>query len=117
MTIARRHLALSAVLALAWSQPAWAVGPEEEGDDQAKPEIVITGTLAANQSASSTGLPLTLRETPQSVTIIDRSRIDDFALTNINDLLDQAVGINVERVETDRTYFNARGFDITLRSS
>jgi outer membrane receptor for ferric coprogen and ferric-rhodotorulic acid len=114
MTIARRHLALSAVLALAWSHPAWAAGPEEEPeDDQAKPEIVITGTLAANQSASSTGLPLTLRETPQSVTIIDRSRIDDFALTNVNDLLDQAVGINVERVETDRTYFNARGFDIT----
>ena len=43
MTIARRHLALSAVLALAWSHPAWAAGPEEEGDDQAKPEIVITG--------------------------------------------------------------------------
>ncbi|MBW8911895.1 MAG: TonB-dependent siderophore receptor, partial [Sphingomonas sp.] len=88
MTIARRHLAFSAVLALAWSHPAWAAGPEEEPeDDQAKQEIVITGTLAANQSASSTGLPLTLRETPQSVTIIDRSRIDDFALTNVNDLL------------------------------
>lgn len=89
MTIARRHLALSAMLPLAWGHPAWAAGPEEEGDDQAKPEIVITGTLPADQSASSTGLPLTLRETPQSVTIIDRSRIDDFALTNVNDLLDQ----------------------------
>lgn len=90
MTIARRHLALSAMLAIAWSHPAWAAGPEEEGDDQARPEIVITGTLPANQSASSTGLPLTLRETPQSVTIIDRSRIDDFARTNVNDLLDKA---------------------------
>lgn len=89
MTIARRHLALSAALAIAWSHPAWAAGPEEEGDDQSKPEIVITGTLPANQSASSTGLPLTLRETPRSATIIDRSRIDDFALTNVNDPLDQ----------------------------
>ena len=77
MTIARRHLALSAALAIAWSHPAWAAGPEEEGDDQTKAEIVITGTMPANQSASSTGLPLTLREAPQSVTITDRSRIGD----------------------------------------
>ncbi|MCI4591748.1 TonB-dependent siderophore receptor [Sphingobium sp. BYY-5] len=74
--------------------------------------IIITGIT--NQTvASTTGLSLTLRETPQSVSIIDRARIDDFALTNVNDLLAQAVGINVERVETDRTYFNSRGFDIT----
>lgn len=68
----------------------------------------------ANQAiTSATGLSLTLRETPQSISVIHRERIDDFALTNVNDLLAQAVGINVERVETDRTYFNSRGFDIT----
>jgi outer membrane receptor for ferric coprogen and ferric-rhodotorulic acid len=44
---------------------------------------------------------------------VDRERIDDFQLNTVNELLDQVVGINVERVETDRTYFNARGFDIT----
>jgi outer membrane receptor for ferric coprogen and ferric-rhodotorulic acid len=47
------------------------------------------------------------------VTVIDRQRIDDFALTNVNDLLTQAVGINVERVETDRTEYTSRGFDVT----
>jgi outer membrane receptor for ferric coprogen and ferric-rhodotorulic acid len=74
--------------------------------------IVVTGV--ANQAiTSATGLSLTLRETPQSISVIHRERIDDFALTNVNDLLAQAVGINVERVETDRTYFNSRGFDIT----
>ena len=54
-----------------------------------------------------------MKETPQSVTIIDRQRIEDFAITNINDLLEQAVGVNVERVETDRTYFSSRGFDVS----
>lgn len=73
--------------------------------------IIVT---AANQpSSSATALSLTLRQTPQSVTIINRDRIDDFAITNINDLLDQVVGINVERVETDRTYFSSRGFDVS----
>lgn len=68
-----------------------------------------------NESASATGLDLTLRETPQSVSVIDRQRIDDFALTSIADVLDQAVGVNVNRNETDRTDYTSRGFDVTNR--
>jgi len=86
----------------------------EDNDDQARAgEIIVTGTVAEQATASATGLSLTPRETPQSITIIDRQRIEDFALTNVSDLLAQTVGINVERVETDRTYFNSRGFDVT----
>lgn len=110
MKSARLRIAAS-VLALAWVQPAFAA-PGDDADDK-KDDIVITGTLPANVSGSATGLALTLRETPQSVTIIDRQRLDDFALNNVNDVLDQVVGINVERAETDRTQYNSRGFDIT----
>jgi outer-membrane receptor for ferric coprogen and ferric-rhodotorulic acid len=89
-------------------------GPDSDSDksgDQ-QDQIVVTGVV--NQpSRSATGLALTPSETPQSITIIDQARIQDFQLTNINDLLDQTVGINVERVESDRTYYNSRGFDIT----
>ncbi|WP_416465768.1 TonB-dependent siderophore receptor [Sphingomonas sp. VDB2] len=77
-----------------------------------KSEIIVTG-IADHQTSSATGLALTPRETPQSITIINRERIEDYALTNVNDLLAQAVGINVERVETDRTQYNSRGFDVT----
>ncbi|MBB4841149.1 outer membrane receptor for ferric coprogen and ferric-rhodotorulic acid [Sphingomonas kyeonggiensis] len=104
-----------ALLASAMLLPsaAWAHGPDGEDDqDKARDEIVVTGTIE-QKTPSATGLSLTPKETPQSITIIDRTRIDDFALNNVNDLLTQTVGINVERVETDRTYFNARGFDIT----
>ena len=80
--------------------------------DRSDSQIIVTATVQKEVS-TTTGLPLTLRETPQSVTIITRERIDDFALTNINDLLDQVVGINVERTETDRTEYDSRGFDIT----
>ena len=103
---------LASTLILPTAAHAAAAGPAEEGDEQARTDIVVTGTVQA-QSSSATGLSLSLRETPQSVTVVDRQRIEDFALTNVNDLLDQTVGINVERVETDRTYFNARGFDVT----
>lgn len=72
--------------------------------------VLVTGVQA--RSYGATGLDLSLRETPQSVTIIGQQQIRDFGLTNINDLLDRAIGVNVERVETDRTYYNARGFDV-----
>lgn len=113
-----RHALLSSALLLLPAGPAFAamdpdpVADEDTQDKADRAEIVVTGSVAT-QSSSATGLTLSPRETPQSVTIVDRQRIDDFALNNVNDLLEQVVGINVEKVETDRTYFNSRGFDIT----
>ncbi|HEY4077190.1 MAG TPA: TonB-dependent siderophore receptor [Rhizomicrobium sp.] len=65
------------------------------------------------KTSAVSGLDLSLRETPQSVTVVDHQTIEDFHLTNANDLLDMVTGVNVERVETDRTYYNSRGFDVT----
>lgn len=74
-------------------------------------QVVVESDRFASSAIS--GLDLSLRETPQSVTVVSRRQMDDFRLTNVNDLLDLVPGVNVERVETDRTYYNARGFDIT----
>ncbi|WP_395396425.1 TonB-dependent siderophore receptor (plasmid) [Novosphingobium sp. BL-8A] len=104
--------------------PAIAACPAYASDapaptDQApsRTDIVVTGARSRqvdlNESSSATGLDLSLRETPQSVTVVDRQRIDDFALTNLNDLLEQSVGVIVLRNETDRTEYNSRGFEIT----
>jgi len=101
-----------AVLAAGISPAARAEDGAEGVGDDARRDIVVTAA-AQRENAAATGLALTLRETPQSVTLVDRERIEDFALNNVNDLLTQIVGINVERVETDRTEYNARGFDIT----
>lgn len=84
-----------------------------DADASGKIETVTVTAQVNSDTASATGLPLTLRQTPQSVTMIGRDRIDDFALTDTNELLDQVPGINVERVETDRTDYNSRGFGIT----
>ena len=63
--------------------------------------VVITGGHV--RTSAVTGLDMSLRETPQSVTIVDQEKIRDFGLTNVNDLLNQVTGVNVEKVETDRT--------------
>ncbi len=93
--------------------PLSAFAAEIADDQPTSVSVVEIEGHRQKETPSATGLVLTLRETPQSVTQIQRQQIDDFALNTVNDLLVMAPGVNVERVETDRTYFNARGFDIT----
>ena len=75
------------VASLVWGGPALAAETTPAADPQRADDVIVTGARAAlagdQESASPTGLALSLRETPQSVTVIDRQRIDDFALTNV----------------------------------
>ncbi|MDI5920658.1 TonB-dependent siderophore receptor [Halomonas sp. LR5S13] len=64
-------------------------------------------------TSTATRLDLTPRETPQSVSTVTRAQIDDFSLDTTNDVLESAPGVTVERLETDRTYYTARGFEIS----
>ena len=96
---------LSSALVAGLSLPA-AAAPADSVE-----HVLVEGDRVV--SSGATGLDLSLRQTPQSVTVVDRSQIDDFALNNVNDLLDHVTGVSVDRTETDRTQYTARGFDIT----
>jgi outer membrane receptor for ferric coprogen and ferric-rhodotorulic acid len=107
-------LALACALAVAASAPALA----DEADDQPIPTVTVTGATektgyTVRDSSSATRLDLSLRETPQSVTVVTRQKMDDFMLNSIADMLATTPGVSVEAVETDRAYYTARGFDIT----
>jgi outer membrane receptor for ferric coprogen and ferric-rhodotorulic acid len=86
---------------------------------QTNDEIVVTGARTEGSSdytipgqTTATRLNLTLRETPQSVSVVTRAQIEDFQLNDVNTLLATVPGVNVQAGETDRVYFSARGFDI-----
>ncbi|WP_426234701.1 TonB-dependent siderophore receptor [Pseudomonas sp. TWP3-2] len=67
-----------------------------------------TGTMA-----TATKLPLTLRETPQAVTVITRQRMDDQAMTSINDVVKYTPGLFLNFSSgPGRQSYTARGFDI-----
>jgi len=112
--LSRAALLASTVLALA---PIAAAVHAEETAPAVEEQNVVSQVLIeserAKRSAGATGLDLSLRETPQSVTVVSRTQIQDFGLNTVNDLLSMVTGVNVEKVETDRTYYNSRGFDIT----
>lgn len=69
--------------------------------------------FGASVSTSATGLDLRLRETPQSISVTSQAQMQAFGLNEVRTLLSSVTGVQVEKVETDRTYFSARGFDIT----
>jgi outer membrane receptor for ferric coprogen and ferric-rhodotorulic acid len=64
-------------------------------------------------TSSATGLPLSLRETPQSVTVITRQLMDDQGATSLVDALRRAPGISVQNYDSERWEFSSRGLPIT----
>lgn len=87
------------------------VAGEEEEIDEVSSES--TKAYRVEQSRSATRLNLSIKDTPQSINVITNQVLKDFNLISIQDALNIMPGVNVERVETDRTYFTARGFDVT----
>lgn len=83
------------------------------GDSAAEAPTESTRSYTVRRANAATGLNLSPRETPQAESVVTRAQMDDFRLNTANDVLQNATGVTVERIETDRTYYTARGFDIT----
>ncbi|RYE95552.1 MAG: TonB-dependent siderophore receptor, partial [Oxalobacteraceae bacterium] len=107
--------ALLALLAIASSAPEPA---KTATDPQRSEDIVVTARTEGSEDytvkaqSTATRLPLSLRQTPQSVSVVTRAQIDDFQLNDVNALLATVPGVNVQAQESDRFYYSARGFDI-----
>lgn len=72
-----------------------------------------TQSYTTGAMATATKLPLTLRETPQAVTVITRQRMDDQAMTNINDVVKATPGLFLNFSNgPGRQSYTSRGFDI-----
>jgi outer membrane receptor for ferric coprogen and ferric-rhodotorulic acid len=94
---------------------AAAAADAAQGQDSTKlGQVVVTGKRANRVSKGATGLPMEIKDTPQTISTIDAGEMADFGLTGSNAALGLATGINVEQYETNRASFNARGFDIQL---
>lgn len=71
---------------------------------------------SAGPVSAATGLALTLRETPQSITILTRERLDQQAITTLGDALAQAPGIFYQPAGSSvggYASLSARGYDVT----
>lgn len=111
-------LALTGCCALALAMPAFA---QTAADDDASKEVYqlddfrISGeaTSIATPTVIATKLPLSIRQTPQSISVIDRNRMDLESLFSIDDVLRNVTGVHVAFYDTQRPLYFARGFQIT----
>jgi len=71
-----------------------------------------TGSYTPGLIATATRLVLSPRQTPQSVSVVTRQHMDDFALDNVDDVMRHTPGITVSAYDSDRTNYYARGFSI-----
>ena len=64
-----------------------------------------SGSYTTGATSTATKLPMTLRETPQSVTVITRQQMTDQGLSTISDVLQQTPGVSVMHDDTERFNF------------
>lgn len=71
-----------------------------------------TGSYTTPATAAATGLSLSLRDTPQSVTVLTRQQIDDQNLLSLGQAMKSVPGVFAVSSDSDRTDLYARGFYI-----
>ena len=104
--------------------PAWHAQAEEAPEIPATlPAVTITGardaTTEGSGSYTTTGplatgarLNLTPRETPQSLSIVTRERMEEQGLQTLAETMQQVTGIYVNYNDTERVTYNARGYAV-----
>ncbi|QBE62094.1 TonB-dependent siderophore receptor [Pseudoduganella lutea] len=118
-----RHATTAAILGILpfWHAQAQTV-PQTAPATMA--EIEVTGTKDATTEnsgsytttgpiASGTRLDLSPRETPQSLSIVTRERMEQQGLQTLAETMQQVTGLYVNYNDTERVTYNARGYAVT----
>jgi outer membrane receptor for ferric coprogen and ferric-rhodotorulic acid len=72
-----------------------------------------TGSYTTRSTAAATGLALSLKDTPQSVTVVTLQRMEDQRMQSLNDVLSNTTGISSSINDGNRMTYFSRGFSIT----
>ncbi len=74
-----------------------------------------SGSYTSGLTNSSTRLGLSIRETPQSVSVMTRQRMEDQGLTQLTDVVAQTAGLSIDQsgnVGSDSSTIYSRGFSV-----
>lgn len=111
-SVRRAPLGLALLAALSLASPlALADSLDAASDAKTLDKVNVVSTQRA--PSSTTRLPISLQETPQSSTVLGLDRLQDEALFSINDVLRNVTGVSVSFYDTQRPLYYARGFAIT----
>lgn len=95
--------------------PLWlamAAGPAWAEDAPSLPAVTVSGEGVAHDTPAMAKLPLTVREIPQSVTVIGQEQMREQNLQSLDDVMQHATGITVQPYQLLTTAYYARGFKV-----
>ncbi|HAQ24668.1 MAG TPA: TonB-dependent siderophore receptor [Pseudomonas sp.] len=72
-----------------------------------------TGSYTTGSTSTATKMPMSLRETPQSVTVLTRQKMDDQNVQSLDDAARTTTGITYTKIGTGRSTYYSRGFEIS----
>lgn len=110
-------------LAIALSLSTTAQAQQQNSPDGAKANakeldaVVVQGVRIQGYAAQVTNvglkLPVSQRETPQSVSVLTRSLLDDLAVGSLDDAILFVPGVAMRQYDSIDTQYISRGFEIT----
>ncbi|MEN5202556.1 TonB-dependent siderophore receptor [Pseudomonas wadenswilerensis] len=68
-----------------------------------------TGSYTSGSTSTATKMNLSIRETPQSISVVTRQRMDDQQLRNMSDVLNQTPGVTMSQDGGERFNIYSRG--------
>jgi outer membrane receptor for ferric coprogen and ferric-rhodotorulic acid len=74
--------------------------------------VLVVAQRAERSSSGATNLDISLKDTPQSISVVTDEQMRQFDADSVNDALRLATGVRVDEWETNRTTYSSRGFDI-----
>ncbi|KPN90777.1 TonB-dependent siderophore receptor [Pseudomonas nunensis] len=83
------------------------VTAEGLGSTTENTESYTTGAMS-----TATRLNLSIKETPQSVSVVTRQQMDDFKLGTLSEAMSQTTGVVVQHNDSDRVSYSSRGYEI-----
>lgn len=113
-TIQFRLLPVATAVSLAIVTMSSATVIAEEQSSKAVERLEVKGSYTVNEVVdTATGLGLTLRETPQSVSIITEQRMRDQNINTVLETVKNAVGVSSTELDNVRSSFKSRGFEVS----
>lgn len=71
-----------------------------------------TESYTSGAMSTATRLNLSIKETPQSVSVVTRQQMDDFKLGTLSEAMSQTTGVVVQHNDSDRVSYSSRGYSI-----
>lgn len=71
-----------------------------------------TGAYTTGSMSTATRLNLSIKDTPQSMSVLTRQQLDDFQLDTLSEAMSQVTGVVVQRNDSERPTYSSRGYAI-----